>query len=234
MQAVDTALDQLLHRRQHLPEQDEFRSLAVQHGEIADKLVAAETQVSDLDLAVAKAESDLTPVRERRERDRQRIDDGTVTDPKALATMIEEVEHLTRRIGDLEDAQLEVMEQHEEATAERDELASRKAELASQARTAQRARDAVLAEIDAEVAEQRKLREQRAAGLPETLLQAYEKSRTSHGGLGAVALVRRRCAGCQLEANQADLRAYASAPDDEVLRCEECGRILVRTQESGL
>ena len=44
----------------------------------------------------------------------------------------------------------------------------------------------------------------------------------------------RRCTGCQLDINAADLRVYAAAADDEVLRCEECSRILVRTAQSGL
>jgi predicted nucleic acid-binding Zn-ribbon protein len=44
----------------------------------------------------------------------------------------------------------------------------------------------------------------------------------------------RRCTGCQLEVNAADLGTFAAAADDEVLRCEECSRILVRTAQSGL
>ena len=55
----------------------------------------------------------------------------------------------------------------------------------------------------------------------------------SHGGVGAAELRQRRCTGCQLEVNAADLRAFAAAAEDEVLRCEECSRILVRTAQSG-
>lgn len=196
--------------------------------------MAAETKVSDLGIAVAKAESDLTPVRERRERDQQRIADGSVSDPKALATMIEEVDHLARRISDLEDVQLEVMEEHEEAVAVRDQLAARKAEIATRGGEARTARDAAVADIDAEVAERTSDRDAIAVTLPDALLQQYDKVRAGHGGLGAVALQQRRCTGCQIEANAADLRAYATAAEDEVLRCEECGRILVLTEESGL
>ena len=53
-------------------------------------------------------------------------------------------------------------------------------------------------------------------------------------GVGAAALLRRRCQGCHLELSGADLMAVREAADDEVLRCEECGRILVRTDDSGL
>ena len=56
----------------------------------------------------------------------------------------------------------------------------------------------------------------------------------SRGGVAAAELRQRRCTGCQLEINAADLRAFSAAPEDEVLRCEECGRILIRTPQSGL
>jgi uncharacterized protein len=52
--------------------------------------------------------------------------------------------------------------------------------------------------------------------------------------VGAAALVQRRCQGCRLELNAADLREITAAAEDEVLRCEECQRILVRTAESGI
>ena len=50
----------------------------------------------------------------------------------------------------------------------------------------------------------------------------------------AAELSQRRCTGCQLEVNAADLRVFAAAADDDVLRCEECSRILVRTASSSL
>ncbi|HIT76818.1 MAG TPA: hypothetical protein IAA98_14660 [Candidatus Avipropionibacterium avicola] len=234
LQAIDTALDQLRHRRSHLPEQADLAAIAKEHAAAAEELVAAETQVSDLDLAVGKAEEDLVPVRERRERDARRIEDGSIGDPKALATMIEEVEHLTRRIAKLEDIQLEVMEEHEQAVSVRDRLARHKSELATRGIEATRRRDEVVTEIDAEVATRTAERETAAAAVPASLLELYERTRSSRGGVAAVALVQKRCTGCLIEANAADLRAYATAAEDEVLRCEECSRILVRTKESGL
>jgi predicted nucleic acid-binding Zn-ribbon protein len=44
----------------------------------------------------------------------------------------------------------------------------------------------------------------------------------------------RRCEGCRLELNPQELQRIRAAADDEVVRCEECRRILVRTGESGL
>ena len=62
----------------------------------------------------------------------------------------------------------------------------------------------------------------------------YEKLRASSGGVGAAALHRGRCEGCHLQLNTTDLNRLRDAPDDDVVRCEECRRILIRTDESGL
>ena len=96
------------------------------------------------------------------------------------------------------------------------------------------ARDAALEAIDAEIASVTAEREAIAASVPGPLVELYEKVRAQHGGLGAAALRARRCEGCRLEINSADLREIASQPDDDVVRCPECSRILVRTAESGL
>lgn len=234
LQAIDTTIDQLRHRRQNLPEQSELKAAAAAHAVEAESLVAAETAVSDLQLSLTKAENDLVPVRERRERNQRRIADGSIGDPKALATMVDEVEHLGRRIGELEDAELELMEQLEQANAERDAAAARKAGLLDRAREVKARRDAAVAEIDADLASRDSDRAAAVVALPAPLVATYEKARASHNGVGAAALVHRRCTGCSIDVNAADLRAYAAAAEDELLHCEECGRILIRTADSGL
>ena len=234
LQAVDSALAQLHHRRRTLPEHAELARLRAAQQSSASDLVAADTAVSDLELEQAKAESDLEPVRERLTRNQRRIADGSVPDAKALASMVAEVDHLRKRIGDLEDAELEVMEQLESAVAARDRLRARAVELEnSLARTTAR-RDEQLASLDAEIAQRRAERGEIAPEIDPPLLGLYDKVAASHGGVGAAELRTRRCTGCQLEVNAADLGRFAAAADAEVLRCEECSRILVRTPQSGL
>jgi predicted nucleic acid-binding Zn-ribbon protein len=126
------------------------------------------------------------------------------------------------------------MEALEAAEVSRGELRDRTDEVDARIAAATQARDSGLASIGGELAEAQKERAEVAAELPTDLLGLYVKIATGHGGVGAAELRRRRCTGCQLEINAADLRGYASAAADEVLRCEECSRILVRTAESGL
>jgi predicted nucleic acid-binding Zn-ribbon protein len=66
------------------------------------------------------------------------------------------------------------------------------------------------------------------------LLALYERIRTQTGGTGAAMLQARQCQGCRLELYGNELSAVRNADPHEVVRCENCGRILVRTAESGL
>jgi predicted nucleic acid-binding Zn-ribbon protein len=234
LQTVDTKLAQLGHRRQTLPEHGVIAKLQTRRSALASDLIAAETTISDLELEQTKAETDLEPVRERLSRNQVRIADGTVADPKALSSMVDEVSHLKKRISDLEDAELDVMEQLEAAVTDRETLRGRIAQVDNDLVETTAERDRQLAALDGEMGGLRAERAGLAPLIPPDLLTLYDRIRASHGGVGAAELRQRRCTGCQLEINAADLRAFSAAPEDEVLRCEECGRILIRTPRSGL
>jgi predicted nucleic acid-binding Zn-ribbon protein len=62
----------------------------------------------------------------------------------------------------------------------------------------------------------------------------YDKLRETKNGVGAALLRARRCEGCMLDLDNAELATIRAAADDDVIRCDECSRILVRTAESGL
>jgi hypothetical protein len=47
-------------------------------------------------------------------------------------------------------------------------------------------------------------------------------------------LRQRRCEGCHIELSGSELAAVRAAAPDEVVRCDNCRRILVRTEDSGL
>jgi predicted nucleic acid-binding Zn-ribbon protein len=233
LQAVDSALARLVQRRRTLPEQAALDRLLAESAAASEDLVGAQTRVSDLELATERAEADLEPVRQRLSRNEKRIAEGTV-DAKSLSSMVDEVAHLRRRIGDLEDVELEHMEALEQAQAERDALQARVDGVANEIADATAARDAAVHALTNEAAYQRSERDRLLPELPADLVALYTKIGAGHGGVGAAELRHRRCTGCQLEVNANELRAYATAAPEEVLRCEECGRILVRTAESGL
>ena len=182
---------------------------------------------------VAKAESDVQLVRERAARDQARLDSGTGT-AKDLQAIQHELQSLARRQSELEDVEIEIMERAEAVETEVARLEGKESELTTRLQEVTAARDAALAELEAEARTVAAPRADVVAGVGADLVALYEKIRTSSGGLGAAALRQRRCGGCQLELNSVDMNRIKAAPDDEVLRCEECRRILVRTAESGL
>jgi predicted nucleic acid-binding Zn-ribbon protein len=234
LQAQDSSLAQLEHRRKSLPEHATIEELQAKAKELDGQRVEAFTQVADLTRAQKKADAEVEQVKARRTRDVERLSSGAITNPKDLESLQHELVALQRRIGKLEDDELEIMESLEVAQGRLSAIEADLNTVNEDLSQAIAARDAALAVIDEQMAEARAERERAAAAVPDELVQLYEKIRSQYGGLGAAALRARRCEGCRLELNGADLREIASAPADEVLRCPECSRILVRTPESGL
>ncbi|QPP10968.1 hypothetical protein G4Z16_24840 [Streptomyces bathyalis] len=234
VQALDTRLTQLAHKRKNLPEHEEIQSLEADLAQLRDLLVASRTEESDTAREQTKAESDVDQVRQRSARDQKRLDSGQVTNPKDLENLQSEIASLAKRQGDLEDVVLEVMERHEAATERAAELAQRVEAVQAKAEDAVTRRDAALVEIDGEVGTVSAERESLAGTIPADLLKLYEKIREQQGGVGAAKLFQRRCEGCRLELNITELNEVREAPEDAVLRCENCRRVLVRTPESGL
>jgi predicted nucleic acid-binding Zn-ribbon protein len=234
VQELDARLDQLRHQLRTLPETTELAALEAERRQLDDQGRDARIVVDDLTREQRKADTDVEQVKTRRVRDQQRMDAGLISNPKDLQRMQQELVSLDRRIAELEDLELEVMERVETAQAELDELTARAEELRTRAEELAAARTKKAGGLEEEAAKVISERKVTASGVPSDLLALYDKIREQKGGVGAAALRARRCGGCSLELNAADLGVIAKAPTDEVLRCEECNRILVRTSESGI
>jgi uncharacterized protein len=233
LQGIDTRLDQLAHRERTLPELAELAELARVSAGLADRLVAAETEAGDIRRELAKADADVDQVRQRAVRDQTRLDAGQ-GGHKELESLQHELATLGRRQSELEDVELEVMERQEAATAAVAGFRAEEGRLRVRTAEAEAGRDAALAEVAAEQASLLSSRSALAEPLEPALLALYEKIRGSSGGAGAAMLRARRCEGCRLDINPQEVQRIRQAPAEEVVRCEECRRILVRTDESGL
>ncbi len=222
------------HQLRTLPERQELETLARERTQVSDQARDARVRVDDLTREQRKADADVEQVRTRRTRDQQRMDSGQVANPKDLQRMQQELVSLDRRISDLEDVELDVMERLETAQGELEQLNARVEHLDERLASLAAARDRRAAELEEQVTKVAGERKVAAEDLPEDLLNLYTRIREQKGGVGAAPLRARRCGGCSLELTAADLGNIAKAPTDEVLRCEECNRILVRTSESGI
>lgn len=229
----DAELGRIEHRRRGLPEHAEIERLAARDNELADSVATLTAQEGDLRRDQAKAEADVEQVRARIDRDRQRLDAGQVHSPRELENLQSEVQSLLRRQSDLEEVVLEVMERRDTAQASLASAIAERDRIEAGLRAATGRRDAALAELDEQADGAAAKRRDVAAQIPAELLELYDKLRAQHG-VGAAALKQRRCEGCHLTLNTVDLNLIRDAAPDEVLRCEECRRILVRTPESGL
>jgi predicted nucleic acid-binding Zn-ribbon protein len=233
VQDHDIRLTQLDHRRGTLPEYARVSELEQRLRVIGDQVVSARTVVGDLSRELTRAEADVEVVRQRAARDRDRLDAGKAG-AKELQALQHEVASLAQRQSVLEDVALEVMERLEAAQTTVTEREGEQRRLQTELAEVMAARDAALAVVDAEADTVRRARADAAAGLPAGLLALYEKIRESSGGVGAARLRSRRCEGCRMEITPVDLGRFRAAAENVVLRCEECGRILVRTPDSGL
>ena len=217
-----------------MPENVELDSLGKSRADVGDQARDAQIRVDDLIREQKKADADVEQVKTRRKRDQDRIEQGLVGNPKDLERMQHELVSLERRINELEDNELDVMEQLEAAQKDLDSLGAQIIELDELIATTTKLRDETADRLSTEGRELTEQRKQTADGMPEDLMTLYLKLRAQKNGVGAAALRARRCGGCRLEVYAADLSRIASAPSDEVIRCEECSRILVRTSESGI
>lgn len=227
--ALDTRLVHLRHKAANLPENKELKELQGQRVALTERITEADTRRGDLQAELDRIDRELETVRARKDRDRQRVDSGEVNDQRALQSLLAEIEHLGGRIDDLEETELEAMQAVEDAGSEHDELVSGRTVLERRMRELLASREKSKTEITGQgrelMDELGGIRER----LPEDLLALYDRVARRTGSSGAAELRAGHCGGCGLEIDQAELRAIATAAPNAVVRCEECGRILVRT-----
>ena len=234
LQAMDATLTRIAVRRRTLPALSVIAEATAEIAQLQDTLVGHETEVSDHARAAAKLENEIEQVRARSSRDRERLDTGSVGSAKELESLQHEIASLGRRQAALEDDELEILELREQAERAAAQVSAASAEASERLASAEAERDREFAAFDAEVAAVTADRSALAPQLPPELLALYDRLRADPAGIGAAALVRRRCEACHLELAGSELSAVRTAAADEVLRHEDCGRILVRTAESGL
>jgi predicted nucleic acid-binding Zn-ribbon protein len=228
---LDAELSRIEHRGKNLPAQQQLEEAQTAHREANDRLAVVQIALEDLDGQVAKFESEIDAVRQREDRDRSLLAAGTV-DAKQLTELQHELETLERRQANLEDSLLEVMERREELQGQQAAALAEIDELQTKLTEAQRARDEQRAEIDQQRHQSVSRRDELVAALDPELVGLYERQR-ARGGAGAGLLQGRRCGACRIEIDRGELARISAAADDEVLRCPECGAILLRVKGTG-
>ena len=227
LQAHDSAIDRLEHRRASLPEDARLAELGDALAAVDQLTAERQGTLATVQREQARLEHEIDMVTTKARNEEARAVSGKVTSPKELTAIQEEVAGLKRRQSTLEDELLELMEQRETLEGELAELATRRDGFTAEQAEDTKARDAALVEIDRGLDGERTAREAVAPKVGEQLRALYDQVRARQGGIGAAALVGNTCQGCRVSISPVELAAIRKLPPDEIKRCENCRRILV-------
>jgi predicted nucleic acid-binding Zn-ribbon protein len=228
VQDLDTARDQVRHRRSHHPARAELAALDAADAAAAPKRVAATAARDEAAGRQASLEADLAATERRSVEVSKRLYGGEVSAARDLQALAAEIEALGRRASDLEDAVLAVLDEREPLDAAVAELDAATADVQARRLEAGERLAEAEAELDAELADLDERRAAAAAVVPADLLATYDRIRVHLGGIGAAPLVGNHCGGCHLVLPATELDRLKHGPEDALVTCEQCGRILVR------
>ncbi|HEV2811562.1 MAG TPA: C4-type zinc ribbon domain-containing protein [Acidimicrobiales bacterium] len=227
VQARDLAIDQLRYRRQALPQRQALEAVTATLAGVERSIGAATARIHELERQQRRLEDDIDLIEAKAQDSESRLYGGQVHAPKELQALATEVKSLRNRKSLREDELLEVMEEAEPLHAEIDRLQAEAQALTIESDRLAGAIADEEATIDGQKAGEMAARTDIAAKVSENLLATYEKLRHRLNGVGIARVDVGRCTGCHLSLSAVELDSLRRAAEGEVVRHEECGRILV-------
>lgn len=227
VQALDTNLTQLDHRHAQLPARAELAALEGQLAALRAEVAGVEGEKHLLDKEQTRIEDEITSIEDKIASADRQLYSGS-SDVKELQVLQEEIGALRRRISGLEDQELELMEQVEPIDQRLSGLAAQRDELDRQAIALTAAIAEAEAEIDRERDDVRARRDELVAGIDQGALQEYEKVRGRLGGVAVARLEHGSCGACHMKLSAVEHDRILHLGPEEPVRCEDCGRFLVR------
>lgn len=228
VQEHDTRSDQLKHRIETLPQRAELAQLGDAIRAVDDQTTVVQSRRDELGRSQQRLEDEIASFTERANQAEKQLYSGAVTNPRELQALQDDVASIRRRISQLEDDELEIMELVEPVDADLAQLADQRAGLVTQTAAVQAALDEAEATLQAELAEQQGEREAAAIAVADELWPEYDKLRGALGGVAVARLVGSTCQGCHLALSAVEVDRIRKLSLDDVVHCEECGRLLVR------
>ena len=227
LQLIDSQITQAKVKLAGLPEIEQIAAIHARLENTAVELTVVETELADVAIELRRSEVEVEQVDDRMKKDESRLSSGSAS-PKELEQLQHELVTLAKRKADLEDGELEILMKHDGVKARVDELLSDQVGLKQLELELSVRFENAKTEIDSTLAD---LAASRAALTPKidpALVELYDKVRHSAHGVGAALLIGNKCDGCHLSINAIELERIKGLEADEIIRCEECRRILVR------
>ena len=229
VQDADTAVMQLQRRKATLDERRELDTLEAELADLGRQEAESEAARAELARRQSELEARIEAMATRSKAIEDRLYGARGTAARDLQAMDEEIRHLAVRRRELEDDELEIMEALEPIDAVLGEIRAGREQREARAVVLREALAAAEAAIDAQIAEHAAERQALAAEVPAQLLERYEALRARLGGTGAARLVGNRCSGCHLELPAMEVDRIRHLEPGTMVTCEQCGRILVPT-----
>ena len=196
-----------------------LREAEAENEELQAALEATEARVRDMELEIATA-------LDKRQSAETRLYSGEVTNPKELQDMQMEVEALTRRKSVLDDELLKLSSERDDRRGKAEEAAARY----DQAREKhERESKALLDEkktLKTSVNQLLAQRKSSVAAIPQQAFQTYNSMRTAKSNRPVAVLRDKACTICGIEQNYIVITAINRG--DDLVNCQNCGRILIR------
>lgn len=228
VQERDTEQDQLRHRLEAMPERAALLRLEEELAALEGRRTEAIARRDEVLGRQLRLEDELATLESRIAGLDQRLYSGSVTLPRELQALQADIESLKKHRGTLEDEVLEVMTEREPLDAAVEALDGERARLDAEGERLRAAVAESSVDIEAELAAAQEARARALPAVPSDLLSLYERLRDQLGGVGVARLVRGSCGGCHLALPATEVDRIKHQPPDALVRCDQCGRILVR------
>jgi predicted nucleic acid-binding Zn-ribbon protein len=228
VQEHDTAADQLEHRKLALPERAELEQVMADLAGLEGRVAEVEEQRHELGRSQQRLEDEIASLNDKAAQHDKALYSGTVSNPRELQAMQDEIAALRRRVSQLEDQELELMEQIEPLDADLAKLEAERAALDGRAAALRGAIAEGEVAIDGELATVRAERDAAASSIAADLMAQYDQMRPKLGGIAIARLVGGHCQGCHLALSAVEVDRIRKLPPEEPATCEECGRLLAR------
>ena len=226
LQLLDNEIMQANTKLKSLPEVEQLLHIDKRIITATDEVATVKLEADQITLELRRGEVDVETVTDRIKKDEARLASGNAT-PKELEQTQHEIQTLKKRQLALEEIELEIMVRSEAVTERSKVLSTDLTSLETLKAEINQRLTAATNEINSVISAKQKDRGVVAVKIEKALLDLYEKIRSS-SGIGAASLVGNKCNGCNLAINAVEMQRIKTLPVDEVLRCEECRRILVR------
>lgn len=225
LQADDTLADQLRHRRQNLPQQDQLDTARAAHADWARRRDGLQRRLEELDAEIARSESESHEIDLHRTRLEKQL--KTVIAPREAEALMHEIALLNERRSGLDDLELGALEEQAAVDDDLRAMSGEEAALAAAISEAEEIAARAAADIDSQLAEIAARREERRATVDPGQLGRYDELRKHHV-VAAAGLNGTRCDGCHLDLSASELdEVRATARDRGLADCPHCGRLLV-------